>query len=289
MPRVLSRTPSIFAPFRRLQQLMLAALLLAGSGSALAQALPVQVQVSGNTATAQIGVLGQPVADLTLNFDDASGLSASSLGISAKLVNLNNAALLARLPDLQLTQLDSALPLLITVEPPGNGGLSFNRTVRVEVHTHALSYSAGSAYRLFKAPLLGPFRDISDEIAPGSVRARGTTGGFSQFLVLLDLRDTGDVIAAKFDWLRDRVDALPVGVRPGYTASLDAAEAAVASENFATAIAELDTLRANAASQAGGALTQQWQAGGSNNQAGDLIAGAATLKFSIAYLRDYGH
>lgn len=289
MPKVLSGTPSISAPLQRLQQLLLAALLLVGSGSALAQNLPVQVQVSGNTATAQIGVLGQPVADITLNFDDASGLSASSLGVSAKLVSLNNLALLSRLPDLQLTQLDSALPLLITIEPPANGGLSFNRTVRVEVHTHALNYSAGSAYRLFKAPLLGPFRDISDEIAPGSVRARGTTGGFSQFLVLLDLRDTEDVIDEKFDWLRDRVDALPVGVRPGYSANLDAAEAAVASEDFATAIAELDTLRANAASHAGGALTQQWLPGGGNNQAGDLIAGAATLKFSIAYLRDYGH
>ncbi|MCF7222761.1 DUF6689 family protein [Marilutibacter chinensis] len=283
-----------FAPFQRpspvrLLPVVLLALMFAAVGSATAQTLPVQVQVSGNNATAQIGVLGQSVADVSLNFDDASGLSASSLGVGATLVSLNDPLLLARLPDLQLTQLDSALPLLITIEPPSGGGLTFNRTVRVEVHTHALSYTAGSAYRLFKAPLGGAFRDITDEIAPGSVRARGTTGGFSQFLVLLDLRDTDEVVAEKFDWLRDRVDALPVGVRAGHIASLDAAEAAIAAEDYATAIAELDTLRASAASQAGSSLSQQWQAGGGgSNQAGDLIAGANTLKFSIAYLRDYG-
>lgn len=270
-------------------KLLFVLFLFACTGHALAQALPVQVTVSGNTATAKIGALAHPLADVTLTFDDASGLSASSLGISAQAVSLNNPSLLARLPDLQLTQLQGALPLLITIEPPAGGGLSFKRTVRVEVHTHALAYTAGSSYRLFKAPLGGAFRDITDEVAPGSVRARGTTGGFSQFLVLADLRPTGDVIDAKFDWLRARVAAFPASVRAGHEASIDAAEAAVAAGNYVSAIAELDTLRANAASQAGNALTQQWQAGGGSvNQAGELMAGAATLNFSIAYLRDYG-
>ena len=55
----------------------------------------------------------------------------------------------------------------------------------------------------------------TDEIAPGSVRARGTTGGFSQFLVLTDVRETGAVVQDKFDWLRARIEAVPAtdGVR----------------------------------------------------------------------------
>jgi hypothetical protein len=280
--------------FALVSKLLLAVLLFAGAGNVTAQSLtlPVQVDVSGNTATAQIGGLGVSIADLTLTFDDASGLDASSLGISAQLVSLSNPSLpslLSRLPNLQLTQLESALPLLITVEPPATAGLSFKRTVRVEVHTHLLAYTAGSPYRLFKAPLGGTFRDITDEIAPGSVRARGTTGGFSQFLVLVDLRDTGTVVAQKFAWLRAHVATLPAGLRAPYDAGLDAAETAVGNGDYADAITGLDTLRADAAAQAGNGLAEQWQAGGgAANEAGELIAGLSTLGFSIAYLRDYG-
>ena len=82
--------------------------------------------------------------------------------------------LLARLPG-ALAQPDSLFPLLVTIEPPQAGGLAFHRTVRVEVHTHALVYSAGSNYRLFKAPLGGSFKDITDDVAPGSVRATRRT------------------------------------------------------------------------------------------------------------------
>jgi hypothetical protein len=268
---------------------LLAGLLLA-SRPASAQALPVDVSVSGDTATIEIGGMpGHPLADMTLTFDDASGLSASSLGVSAKLVSLSDPVLLSRLPDLQLTQLDSALPLLVTVEPPATGGLSFERTVRVEIHTHALAYEAGSSYRLFKAPLGGAFRDITDEIAPGSVRARGTTGGFSQFLVLADLRETGTVIDTKLAWLRGRVAMLPAGERGAFDALLDDAEAAIATGNHAAAIAALDSVRARAAARAGTPIADTWRATRTvENHAGELIAGAATLAYSVAYQRDYG-
>lgn len=255
----------------------------------LPQALPVTVQASGDIATVEVKLLDQTLADLTLSFDDASGLSASSLGVTAELVDPNAAALLARLPDGQLNQLAGALPLLVTIEPLASGSLSFDRTVRVELHTHLLSYTPGSSYRLFKAPLGGEFRDITDEIASGSVRARGTTGGFSQFLVLADLRETGTVVAQKVEWLRDRIDLLPAGEQGAFDAYLDTAESAVAGEDFPTAIAALDLFRARAASRAGNQLDATWQPGGSlQNHAGELISGAATLKFSVAYLRDFG-
>jgi len=262
---------------------------LLAANAARAQSLPVTVEASGDTATVQIGGLGQDLADLTITFDDASGLSAASLGVSAQMVSLSNPALLARLPDPQLTQLQSAIPLLVTIEPPATGGLSFQRTARVEFHTHALSYSAGSSYRLFKAPLGGQFRDITDEVAPGSVRARGTTGGFSQFLVLADLRETGDVIAQKTGWLRDRIDMLPGSEQGAFEAFLDNFEAALAQDDYADAITALDLVRARAAARAGTQLAAEWRATRDvDNHAGELIAGADTLKFSVAYLRDYG-
>ena len=273
-----------------LSRLMLAAFfLIATTANVMAQTLPVRVTAAGNTATVEVGTTGQPLAEVNLTFDDASGLSAASLGVSAQLVSLSDPVLLARLPDPLYTQLDSALPLMITIEPPALGGLVFNRTARVEVHTHALVYTAGSSYRLLKAPLNGAFRDITDEVAPGSVRARGTTGGFSQFLVVADVRSSSTVIAEKTGWLRARIATLPATERTSFDSQLDAAETAVASGAYANAIAALDSLRAHAAARAGNGLTEQWRATrDGDNQAGDLMAGAATLKFSVAFLRDYG-
>jgi hypothetical protein len=268
--------------------LLMAALLL-GSAGALAQSLPVSVNTSGNTATASIGNPVNPLAELTLTFDDASNLGPASLGISAQLVDISDPSLLSRLPDLQLTRPDSALPLLVTVEPPANGGLRFRRTGRFELHTHALAYSLGSNYRVLKAPVGGQFQDTTEEIAPGSVRARSRYGGFSQFLVVTDLRPTGTVVAAKIAALRARVATLPAAERPPFTTQLDAIERAVAGHAYADAIAGVDLISTRALDRAGNGLADEWRAShDADNQAGDLLAGAATLKFSLAYLRDYG-
>ena len=269
--------------------LLLVLACLTATSPASAQSLPVSVNVSGETATIVVGSASTPIADLTLSFDDASNLTAAGLGVSAQLVNPTDPSLLARLPAATLTQLDSAFPLLITIEPTLAGGLSFERTVHVEVHTHNLPYTVGSSLRLFKAPLGGQFRDISDEIAPGSVRARGTTGGFSQFLVLADLRATDAVVAQKFAWLRAKVATVAVAERASLDGYLDAAEDSVASGDHNAALLALDSFRARVSARAGIGIAQQWRAARDlDNSAGEMLAGAATLKFSIAYLRDFG-
>lgn len=272
-----------------LSQLLLAAALVLGSAAAVAQDLPVTVDVSGNVATARIGNTLNPLAELTLTFDDAIGLSPASLGIGARLVDITDPALLARLPDPQLLQPSSALPLLVTIEPPASGGLRFHRTGRFELHTHALAYALGSNYRVLKAPVGGNFHDTTEEIAPGSVRARSRYGGFSQFLVVADLRPTSSVIAAKVAALRSRVATLPASEQPPFSAQLDAIEASLADHDYANAIAVTDQVSERALARAGNGLLDEWRATrDADNQAGELLAGAATLKFSIAYLRDYG-
>lgn len=277
-----------------LKALLASAALLSFAATAPAQALPapgsslpVQVAVEGNVATAIVGSAEAPLAEVFVTFDQPQNLSAASLGLSARLFDPLDAVLQARLPDPQLNVLQSGLPLLLTIEPPVAGGLRF-RTARVEVHTHALVYSVGSSLRLFKAPLGGNFFDITDEIAPGSVRARGTTNGFSQFLVLADLRQSSDVIAAKIDALRQRIDTLPLSEQPPFRARLADVQTALANADYPAAIAATDWISDRALKRAGTWLTDAWIAGGADNQAGGLIAGAATLKFSIAYLRDFG-
>jgi hypothetical protein len=268
--------------------LLAAALLLCAQGAGAAD-LPVSVSVSGNVATAQIGTPGNPLAELTLAFDDASGLTPASLGIRATLVDVTDPMLLSRLPDPRLLRLDSALPLLVTIEPPATGGLSFRRSGRFELHTHALAYALGSNFRVLKAPVGGKFRDTTEEIAQGSVRARSRYGGFSQFLVVADLRETGTVVAEKIASLRARVASLPAAEQAPFSAQLDTVESAVAGGDYATAITAIDLVSARAVDRAGHGLLDEWRATrDADNQAGELLAGAATLKFSVAYLRDYG-
>jgi len=278
-------------PMRILRGALLAIILLL-PGLAFAQLLPVQVSAKGNVATAQIGLTPLlPIADLTFTFDDASNLSAGSLGLTARLLGATEArALRPRLGNEGLLQLDEALPLLLTVNAPASGGLRFRRTGGFELHTHLLPYSPGSNLRVFKAPIGGRFEDVTEEIARGSVRARSRYGGFSQFLVLVDLRPTSAVVAEKIQRLRTRVATLAEAERPAFDASLDAIEAAVASADYASAIANTDRVAARALERAGNGLADEWRATrDADNQAGDLIAGAATLKFSLAYLRDYGN
>jgi hypothetical protein len=264
------------------------ALLALAAPLAAAQSLPVQVSVSGNTATVVIGTAQAPVADMTLAFDSPHGLTAANLGVSAQLVSLGDPTLLARLPN-TLTSLDSSFPLLVTVEPPA-GGLSFDRLVHVEIHTHALTYTYGTSYRLFKAPLGGAFRDITDEVAQGSVRARGTTGGFSQFLILADVRRTGDVVDEKLQRLRTRIATLAPAEAAPLEAYRAAAAQAVADGRYDDALASLDAIAARTDARAGTAIRETWTAGGgSTNDAGEILAGVATAKFSIAYLRNFGH
>ena len=180
-------------------------------------------------------------------------------------------------------------PLLVTVAAPASGGLSFRRTGRFELHTHLLPYSLGSNFRVLKAPIGGRFEDVTEEIASGSVRARSRYSGFSQFLVVADLRPTSTVVAAKVERLRTRVATLPAAEQPIFSGYLDAVESALARADYGDAITAVDLVSARALERAGNGLGDEWRASrDADNQAGDLLAGAATLKFSIAYLRDYG-
>ena len=275
---------------RHLRHAWVLALLACWSLAAQAQPVPVAVTVSNNVATVRVGFPNNTLADVTLIFDQAVGLSPAALGISAELVDINNPALLSRLPSPTLTRLNSALPVMITIEPPTNGGLIQRRVTHVDVHTHLLAYTTGSTFRLFKAQLNGPFRDITGEVAPGSVRTRGTTPGWSQFVILADLRPTGTVIEQKYAYLRTQLALVAPAERLPLTGMLNTSEDHLADGNFAGAIERLDAFRARVSARAGIGIPDVWKATRTvNNNAGELLAGADTLAFSIGYLRDFGH
>ena len=251
--------------------------------------IPVSVTASGDHAEIRLGNTLLPIAEVSLDFQDASGLTPASLGATAQLVDLLDTALLSRLPETPLTGLTNSLPVLLTIEPPSNGGLSFRNTGRMEIHTHLLPYTNGSPLRIFKASLGQPFRDVTDEIARGSVRARTTYGGFSQFLILIDLRSTRTVIDEKLHWLRDITAKLPLGEQAAFQTLIDQAEANVDTDQYAAALANVDAIRTRAQDRAGIYLPNEWRAThDTQNLAGELVAAANTLAFSVRYLRDFG-
>lgn len=267
---------------------------LAGAADARAQSspvtLPVAVDIAGNIATVRIGNPAAPLADLTLDFDDATGLTPAALGIGAQLVPLTDTTLLARFPAGSLTAIPSALPLMITVEPPRLGGLVQRRLVHVELHTHALPYTTASPLRLFKAQLGGKFRDITESVRPGSVRTRGTTPGWSQFVVVADLRPTQQVVAEKFAALSATLDAVAPAEAAPLRTELDACQQAVDDGRFEDASVALDSFVARVSERAGSTIPDTWRATrDTRNLAGELLSGASTLGFSIGVLRDVGN
>jgi len=243
------------------------------------------VTIDGNKASVTLGAGGVSV-DVTLTFEQVVGLSAAGLGLSARTVS--PVELVGRLPDGTLTSLPAGFPLMVTVEPPAAGGLSFAGVAQVDVHTHDLAFVGDSPLRLFKAPVGGAFVDITESMGMGSYRARGSTGGFSQFLIIADLRGDADVVEAKLDLLDATFAAgsssIAPAVRGNLQSSLNAIRAAWNSGDVrgamtaATAFGDAVKTAANA-----GNVPNVWRSARDlQNVAGNLRAAAGTLRFSLA-------
>ena len=253
--------------------------------------ITLDITVGGNSAVIGIDAASLPLArdaELLLDFDAAQNLCLDSLGISAAIVNVADPAFRARLPEGVMLPL--ALPLVIRVEPPPSsscGALSFTDTVRAEIHTHLLPYTVDSPLRLYKAPLGGRFIDITAGVEPGSVRTSGRTGGFSEFIVAIDLLPIAPAAGAQYDYLEARVanPAIAPALAAQLSADLAASRDAFDAADYAGAIAALGTFdtRVRAASPAD--LPDTWRAQRDlDNIAGDLLGRSASLAYLLGRL-----
>jgi len=246
----------------------------------------VGVQVEDDALQARIRLLGITVADLTVAFEEVVGLSAQNLGLSADLLDaLELQGLLSRLPS-SLVSVPSSLPLLVTIEPPSSGGLSFSGTVSIELYTHLLTYLPGCPFRLYAAPLGGPFQDITEAHSGGSYRVRGRKGEFSEFLIVADLRGLDAVIDEKFTRLEQKLASHAAAIEPsvhaGLVTLLDGAAAAYGSGDTVGAIALVEDFAEMVEDGSGAAIPDVWRSARDlENAAGDLRAAAATLRFSL--------
>ena len=259
------------------------------------------VTIVGNVAHAEIslddGNGGSYDADVTIEFDTPLGLTAESLNLSAEIVDPDNAALNARLP--AGSSVDPAFPVLITVEPLdrgalfGNGfgedeigveDLSFENSYSFEIHTHELTYVAGSPYRLAKAPLTGNFSDVTEDVQPGSVRVRGRGGEFSQFIAVDDSRAPLLVALGKLTALTTRTLIANIGgiLQTNLLQLLTDVSTALLFLNIPGAIDALDDYILSVEGNAGGAIDNVWRARRDLvNDAGEMLSLARTLRFSL--------
>jgi hypothetical protein len=242
--------------------------------------------ISGNQVTATIDLPGVS-ADLALTFEQSVGLTASNLGLSAQLVDPHDLSLLSRLPSGTLVTIPAAFPVLVRVQPPPSGGLSFGGIYTLDLHTHNLQLTANCPLRLFSAPDGGPFEDITVNMGTGSYRVRGTKGSFSDFLIVADTRSLAGVVSQKFDALSGLLStyaaAIPGPVLDDLTHQLQTARAYFQAGDNVDAATAVNGFAATVQRNSGNGIPDVWRASGDlPNVAGRLRAAAGTLSFSLS-------
>jgi len=262
-------------------------LLLAATAPAEVAAA-VHLKVNGNSVTGDVSLPGGIEADVTLSFENVVGLNLANLGLSVQRIDLLDPTFLARLSG---ASVPAAFPLLIRIEPPANGGLSFSGVATLEIHTHNLQFTTNCPLRLFKAPLGGPFEDITAGMGVGSYRARGTSGGFSEFILVADPLPIDQVIAGKFNRLQtllERYDgSMPEALYADLEARLAAARAATSRGAIREASREIDGFLAVVEQHSGSDIPNVWRSARDvENVAGYLRAAATTLRFSLGLKSD---
>lgn len=253
-----------------------------------ASSLSAKIEFSGPSSLAT-GSSGATVSlDIELEFESVIGLSLSSLGLSADLIDPVDPNLLARLPVGRPISIPAAFPVLLTIEPPSTGPLSFTGTYSLEIHTHNLSYQGLSPLRLLRSPLGGEFQDVTSLTAAGSYRARGTDGGFSQFLIGSDTTAVDSVIADKLARLGGELavlcDLFATDIYDDLLAILDDIEWQWSNHQLAAAIDSVDDFVATIVEHSGGdEIPDVWRSSRDlTNVAGTLRGSALTLRFSLS-------
>lgn len=247
------------------------------------------VTVTKTGVEAQVALPGGVEADLTITFEEVVGLydGCTELGLSAELVNATDFDLLGRLPDAQLMGIPAAFPVLISIEPPTTGPLTFTGAAMISLHTHNLTYTANSPLRLFAADDGGEFYDITYTMGMGSYRVGGSKGKFSEFLIVTDLRPANAVIDGKFDRLQDVLDdnatSVEASVLSLLQSSLDTAWSWYSAGDVLSAKSEINDFIALVEANSGSAIPSTWRSSRDLvNIAGELREVAATLRFSLS-------
>lgn len=273
-----------------------ASMLTAYASAAVAGDSVVVTIVDGRKAKADITLVnpngGHYTAEFELEFETVGlqNLTPECLGISANVLSpADITAYKQRLPDPAHQDVAANFPVRVVVEPPPACGLQFQNHYDVTFETEDLVYAPGGPYRLVKAPLGGPhFRYVTGSVTQGSVRSRGRTGAFSEFVIINDFAPTYLVDCEKeYDDLQMRIDASTMSptARQALTVDLAISRAAYEARNYADAIAWLDILDQHCVEYGGASLPNVWRSTRDlDNVEGDLVGNTDSMRFMMGRL-----
>jgi hypothetical protein len=264
--------------------LRLGALLLLTAAPASAVEVVIPLNINGPLATGIVALPGALGIDLEIGFENVVGLNPTALQVTARIPSLFDPAL----PKLTLlgVSLPVGLPVVLRIEPTGSSALSFQGIATVSLHTHNLALNSLLPLSFFSASGNGPFRDVTGSEGVGSYRVGGSTGGFSEFVIVLDLRPINGVITGKFNRVTTLLNTYAGSMEPE---TLDALEARIANAralynagSLAAASTEVAAFAEDVRTHSGADIPDVWRANDSQvNVAGQLRSAALTLKFSI--------
>jgi hypothetical protein len=262
---------------------VLAVLALSGSSAALAQT-PIAVRVAGDTLTGVVELPHGLTADLRLAFEDAVGLTPTSLQITAQVIGPLDPLVAGRLP--ASVTLPDSFPVLLRIEPAGSSALSFSGVYTLSLHTHNLAFRLSPPLGLFKAAAGGPFQEITRSAGAGSYRVDGSSGGFSEFLIAVVSRPIDAVIGEKFDALDQALATHGALIAPATLSALGArlghARTLYQAGMLTAAMESLEGFLSIVRAQSGITLPDVWRAHDDLvNIAGLLRAAAQTLRYSL--------
>jgi hypothetical protein len=238
---------------------------------------------------------GNYTAEFELEFETEGleNLTVECIGITADVLDATeidniNHRLPHGVPNGGSQQVDSAFPVRITVEPPVSCGLAFENDYDVSLDTEDLVFAPQSVYRLVKAPIGGTFVYVTGAVTAGSVRVRGRTGGFSEFVVIRDDNppyspDCRD----EYDRLQDRIAHAQMSPTARRTLEIDVARSRAAYDagDFQTAIDLLAPFDQHCAEYGGGGLPNRWRSQRDlDNVEGDLVGHTDNLRFMMGRL-----
>jgi len=258
------------------------ALLVAANG--LAADTLITPTITGNQLTARIE-LGALAADLSITFEQVVGLNVSALQVSAGAVSISDPTILSRLPG-SLVSIPAGFPVLVRIEPSASSALSFAGVYKLGLHTHNLTFTANSPLRLYRSHAGGPFVDMTGSLEMGSVRAGGSGPGFSEFLIVADVRPTDSVIAQKLQTLETALASNQAAISAeAYTelaGRLQSIRTQITTGAIGPAIDACAAFGEEVKKRSGSAIPDVWQAHGTVvNVAGILRSAADTLRFSL--------
>ncbi|MEO6690481.1 MAG: DUF6689 family protein [Dokdonella sp.] len=232
---------------------------------------------------------GNYTAEFELEFEAPHNLTVACLGLTADVLDATAIANInGRLPPNQ--SIDPAFPVRVTVEPPAGCGLQFYYDVKVDLDTPDLVFSPFSQYRLVKAAIGGvaPFHDLTAKVVSGSVRVRGSAGGFSEFVVTKDtLQDYATGASQGYAALEARLSDAAIGLTAQLTlmTDLDISRAAFEAGNYAQAISHLDDLDYHCAVLGGPALPNTWRSARDLvNAEGEVVGFTGNIRFALGRL-----